>query len=163
MPGDDVRLDAAILAHEFGHLLTGLEDEYWSSNDFAKICGQSGIDIKRCSHSAMSITWSADVNSLCTDKTHDSAPELLIQTAVDARNFKKFTIAGPYTRYECSDGATNHGGTHAASGWHQMYYLPFDAPRGIIPHPHPDWSPLNFSYRVFANSPARTEIGQNLP
>jgi hypothetical protein len=152
--------NASTLAHEFGHKFAGLADEYWKSNLVARICGEpafpdgAGRLIKRCSHSAMSFGWSNRVNSLCVGHAHNGAPEFHIQTAPGMWNTRSFNVAGPNTISECWNGETNRAGPYGSPAWSQMV--------GIVPQPHPNWTPINYNYIDFAQSSARTEIGRNL-
>lgn len=154
--------NAATLSHEFGHAFAKLADEYWASNDFAKICGFSGVGIRRCSHSVMGYQFD-NRNSLCTSQSHDRAPELFIQqpgenpkTGAWPWTTGPFNVLGPNTITECANGETNFAGPFAVSAWNQMQAA------GIVPLPHPNRTPVNFNYQVFSRSPARQEIGQNL-
>lgn len=159
-PSDDERT----MAHEFGHLLTAngtlnhLGDEYWESNSVASICGETGVYIHRCSHSIMAhlAEWNA---SLCTDRTHGAATQVLRQNAAGS-----YTTIGmrsddwnaPTTTVtECMDGTTNYAGPHGSAAWSVF------AESGAAPFPHPDWSPDNHTFQNFASGPSLV-VGQSL-
>jgi hypothetical protein len=147
----------ALIAHELGHFLsptiTLLGDEYWRSNDFDRICGISGRLIMRCSHSLMTYTWNPNINSLCTDRTHDGVTDLFLETATPGSFQPRYAIDGPHSVHECASGDTHLGAPHGASGWAQL--------SAHTPYPHPPWSPTNYGYMDFASSAARQEIGRN--
>lgn len=152
---------ARTIVHEMGHAFAHLPDEYWSSNDFAKICGVSGVQIRRCSHSTMGYQWTAR-NSLCTDSTHAQVPEFFIQLPSEttltppANSFATgpFNVAGPNTITECFNGEVNQAGYHANAAWTTLFG------NGVATKPHPNRSANNFDYVVFANS-GLTDLGNN--
>lgn len=159
-PGDNER----IMAHEFGHLLTGngvlnyLGDEYWESNSLAQICGESGVYIHRCSHSIMARNPET-MASLCTSFTHDAATQVQRQnaagsyTTIGMRSDNWGTAVTTVT--ECLDGTTNYAGTHGSPAWDVL------ANSGAAPFAHPKWSPDNHTFRNFANA-ASSVVGNNL-
>jgi hypothetical protein len=156
-PVSGVQSMAALMAHEMGHIYAGLGDEYWRSNDFAKICDQSGVTILRCTHTTMSITWDNDITSLCNDRTHTSYPEMRIQTFSGGMYQWPWVggVRGNNTISECADGSTNTAGPHGDDAWQQI--------AGRVPVSHSAVStPDNHHFRNFAAASARIEIGRNL-
>lgn len=145
-----VTANAATLAHEMLHAFAHLGDEYWRSNDFYRICGQSGRQIRRCSHSIMGYHHDGRV-AVCTDTSHNAAPEFFFTTPTGFS--RAFNVLGPHTIHECSNGEVDRKDPYGASGWAQLYG------NGVATRPFPQRSPSNFDYRVFARSAARQEIG----
>ncbi len=143
------RGDAALLAHEFGHLFTGtsvlnwLGDEYWESSGLTPICGLSGQLILRCSHSLMTVGANPRITSLCNARTHDSTVEVLRQTPDGLSRIGM--AAGDRTLAECSDGALYSGDPYGIAAWDQLNGS------GAAMR-HPPWVADNFDFVLFANS-----------
>ncbi|MFO0712272.1 MAG: hypothetical protein U0353_20645 [Sandaracinus sp.] len=150
------RSRSAVLAHEMVHAFVEHGDEYWVSNWPSLICGQGGVTILRCLHSTMSISWhGGQVNTLCTDATHNIVTQYLEQDGLGPGSgvVGLALVRGPNTLTECLNGDIVSNGPAENSCWQDMWG------DGRIPYPHPAYTPDNYSFELFGNTPDIVVLG----
>jgi hypothetical protein len=147
---------SAVLAHEMVHAFVEIGDEYWESDFVSRICDTQGVRILRCLHSTMSFTWhEGQLNTLCTPATHNAVVEYREQDRFGpGTGFQTFRlIRGPNTITECANGSTTSNGPHQNASWEHMWTT------GRVPYPHPSYTPDNYSFELFGNTPDITSLG----
>jgi hypothetical protein len=143
---------SSILGHEMVHAFVEIGDEYWRPTWPSLICGHGGFNVKRCHHSTMSYTWhGGQINTLCTPATHNAVTEY-IQEVSGGVNIRG-VVRGPNTLSECLNGDIVSNGPHQNSGWEHMWTT------SRVPYPHPAYTPDNYSFELFGNTPDITVLG----
>lgn len=143
---------SAVLAHEMVHAFIEIGDEYWTSTWPSLICGHGDVLIRRCHHSTMTYSWDdGEINTLCTPATHNAVTEYLQQTGggINSRG----VVRGSNTLTECTDGSIVTNGPHQNSGWEHM------SSTGRVPYAHPAYTPDNYTFRLFGDTPDIVTLG----
>jgi len=141
----------SMLTHEIVHAFVEIGDEYWISNWPSLICGQGDVRIRRCHHSRMSFSPADELNTLCTPATHNSVTEYLEESPGGI--IQRGVVRGSNTLTECTNGDIVSNGPHQNSAWEHM------STTGRVPYAHPAYTPDNYSFRLFGDTPDIVTLG----
>ncbi len=150
------RSRSAVLGHEMVHAFVEIGDEYTVANWPWLICGQGGVSQQRCFHSTMTENWhSGQINVLCTSATHNAVTQYFEQDGNGPGSgvVGLALIRGPYSLTECLNGTIHSQDPHQSAGWDHMWS------QGRVPYAHPAYTPDNYSFELFGNTPDITVLG----